>query len=117
MTLTVLVTGGRSFLDAAVVYSALTNLHTAHGVALLVEGGARGADRLARQWAIDSGVPFRTFEADWVRHGKAAGSKRNGVMLSVSRPDIVVAFPGGTGTADMVRRALRAGVHVWPVGP
>jgi predicted Rossmann-fold nucleotide-binding protein len=29
------------------------------------------------------------------------------------KPDGVVAFPGGDGTADMVRRARAAGVKVW----
>jgi ABC-type sugar transport system substrate-binding protein len=33
-------------------------------------------------------------------------------MLDEGKPDIVVAFPGGTGTADMVRRARKAGVVV-----
>jgi hypothetical protein len=33
------------------------------------------------------------------------------------KPDIVVAFPSGAGTADMVRRARKAGVPVeQPVG-
>jgi len=33
-------------------------------------------------------------------------------MLKDGRPDIVLAFPGGTGTADMMRRARAAGVRV-----
>jgi hypothetical protein len=33
-------------------------------------------------------------------------------MLDEGKPDLVVAFPGGTGTADMVKRAELAGVKV-----
>jgi hypothetical protein len=37
--------------------------------------------------------------------GRAAGPRRNQRMLEDFRPDLVVAFPGGRGTAYMVRRA------------
>jgi hypothetical protein len=37
---------------------------------------------------------------------------RNQAMLDYGKPDLVVAFPGGKGTADMVRRARVAGVKV-----
>jgi hypothetical protein len=48
---------------------------------------------------------------DWKRHGPAAGPMRNQRMLDWG-PDLVVAFAGGKGTADMVRRARAAGVDV-----
>jgi len=55
------------------------------------------------------------FLANWRTHGKAAGPIRNQQMLDEGRPHLVVAFPGGTGTADMVRRAKAAGVPVMEV--
>ena len=36
-------------------------------------------------------------------------------MLTDGKPDAVLAFPGGRGTQDMIRRAMRAGVPVWRV--
>jgi hypothetical protein len=33
-------------------------------------------------------------------------------MLDDGKPELVVAFPGGRGTADMMRRAREAGVEV-----
>jgi predicted Rossmann-fold nucleotide-binding protein len=33
-------------------------------------------------------------------------------MLAEGRPDAVIAFPGGKGTADMVRKARAAGLPV-----
>ena len=52
---------------------------------------------------------------DWSAHGRAAGARRNGEMLAEGGVVAVVAFPGGSGTADMVRRARRAGLPVWEV--
>lgn len=33
-------------------------------------------------------------------------------MIDEGKPDLVVAFPGGRGTADMVNKALAAGIKV-----
>jgi hypothetical protein len=52
------------------------------------------------------------YPADWAKHGRAASPIRNQQMLDEGRPNLVVAFPGGRGTADMVRRARSAGVEV-----
>ena len=82
------------------------------GMTFLIHGGARGADDLAGQWAEVNGVPQDVYWADWERYGKPAGIIRNRKMLEVGCPDLVVAFPGGRGTQDMVRRATEAGVPV-----
>ena len=50
--------------------------------------------------------------ADWKRYGRGAGPARNQAMLVEFNPQLLVAFPGGKGTADMVRRAQKAGVRV-----
>lgn len=113
----IVVTGGRAYADRAAVFDALDRVHAKHGIALLIEGGASGADRLARAWAKSRGVAFRTFDADWVRYGRAvAGKLRNGQMLSEGKPDALVAFPGKTGTADMIEKAEAAGLPVWKTG-
>ena len=46
----------------------------------IVEGGAKGVDTMARQWAEENGVSYMEFKADWKRYGKAAGPKRNDQM-------------------------------------
>ena len=108
----VLVWGGRDYSDHARVRAVLTKLHEANGIDALIEGGANGADRLARLWANAFGVPVETYEADWENQGTFAGPARNKRMLDEGKPDVVIAFPGGRGTADMVRKARRAGVEV-----
>lgn len=110
----VLVCGGRDFDDYNQVHDVLGRIH--HGpqgpVAFVIQGGARGADSLGRQWAEDHDVNGGEWPPDWERHGKRAGPIRNQLMIDEGKPDLVVAFPGGTGTADMVRRARKAGVEV-----
>lgn len=108
MALRVLVCGGRDFRDWQAVHAALDDL----GPTVLIEGGAAGADRLARCWAVEHGVPVVTYAADWQAHGRSAGPRRNQFMLEDGKPDLVLAFPGGSGTADMCRRAKRAGIPV-----
>lgn len=81
----------------------------------IIEGGAQGADTMARQFAIGRKWPYTEVPADWKLHGKAAGPIRNRVMLDM-KPDLVIAFhtdPGlGKGTKDCVEEARRRGIPV-----
>lgn len=113
----VLVCGGRDFADRAAVARALSpyrpdNAATDASEHIIIVGGARGADALAEEWADVWGVRKRVYPADWKRDGKAAGPIRNQRMLDEGKPDLVIAFPGGVGTADMKRRARAKGVKV-----
>ena len=83
----------------------------------MITGGASGADALAAAWTEERGVTYREYPADWAAHGRAAGPLRNQLMLERERIDLVLAFPGGRGTADMTTRAVRAGIPVTTVGP
>ena len=110
-----IVCGGRNFNDRDRVYHTLDYLHAVRAIGLLIEGGATGADSLAGLWATERTVPLCVVEAEWARFGKAAGMIRNRKMLRLIRRqhhDVVLAFPGGRGTAGMVRIALDAGIEV-----
>ena len=107
-----LVAGSRDLTDRAQVFRVLDWVHARTPVSVLIQGGARGADSLAKEWAESRGVPVESFPADWGKHGKRAGPLRNARMLREGCPDLVVAFSGGRGTADMVRQAEAAGVRV-----
>jgi hypothetical protein len=112
----VLVCGGRNFASPAQVALALDRLHTERGFTALIQGGASGADALAKDW-VRTKPEIERYEckADWEKHGRAAGPLRNARMLEW-KPDLVVAFTGGKGTANMVDQARRAGVPVIEVG-
>jgi hypothetical protein len=107
-----LVCGGRDYADASALNDALDAIHREKNITQLIHGAARGADSLAAVWARSEGIPAIAFPADWARHGKAAGFRRNEAMLRQGSPDLVVAFPGGKGTAHMVRLAKAAGIPV-----
>jgi len=83
---------------------------------LVIEGGAPGADFISGVLADMRGIPHATFKANWHFYHKAAGPIRNGWMLKFGQPDKVIAFHSdiekSKGTADMVRRARKAGVPV-----
>jgi hypothetical protein len=77
-----------------------------------MRGGARGADALAKEWAKTHPDIVRWgCKAEWKKYGPAAGPLRNQRMLEWL-PDLVVAFSGGKGTADMVRRARAGSIEV-----
>ena len=108
----VLVCGGRDYGDYATVCKALERLD----VGTILQGGATGADRLARRYAGTHNIPYHTESPDWNEHGEKAGPIRNARMVAMA-PDIVLAFPGGSGTADLVRRAIAARLTTWILRP
>lgn len=101
----VLVCGGRDYFGPV---DCLGEIH----IDVLIQGGCKGADVRAAEWAKRNGIHVATVSALWDLYGLKAGPKRNEAMLFL-RPEYVVAFPGGKGTADMVRRAESLGVPVW----
>jgi hypothetical protein len=114
---TVLVCGGRGYRDRERVFAELNALDRRHGLTALIHGGASGADTLAGMWAREWGLTVWVYPAEWAKHGKAAGPIRNQDMIDRGKPDLVVAFPGGKGTADMVRRARAANIPTIEVRP
>jgi hypothetical protein len=108
-----LVCGGRDFIDHKYLREAMNAaVGMKRNVVVVIHGAARGADRLAGEIAKDAHVTVREFPANWDRDGRAAGPIRNQRMLDEGKPHLVLAAPGGNGTADMVRRAKAAGVRV-----
>jgi hypothetical protein len=108
----VLVTGGRSFDDADMLDAALDDLNAEFGISCVIHGLAQGADTLAGYWAHKRKIEVFAIRADWKRYGKDAGPIRNGDLLKKGRPDLVLAFPGGKGTRNMMQQADKAGVPI-----
>ena len=111
----VLVCGGRNFSDYGSIERTLDALHAATPIAVVITGAAPGADLMADAWARANKIAAELYPAKWDVQGRAAGPIRNQEMIEHAKPDLVVAFPGGKGTADMAARAERAGVKVLKV--
>lgn len=108
----ILVCGGRDYSDFDRLEDELNLICLADGDFTIISGAARGADSLAIYYAKLYDVLLEVYPADWDKHGRAAGPIRNQQMLDEGKPDLVIAFPGGRGTQDMINRAEKAGIEV-----
>ena len=113
----VLVTGGTTFSDWGLLCDTLGRLHDEHEISLLIHGASVGTDSLADYWAKLRGVESISCPPDWERYGRGGGSVRNRQMLSDQKSDLMVAFPGDSGTRHMVDIAKKAGIEVILVSP
>ena len=100
-----LICGGRDFDDWPMLDRALRQLILHPTIATIIQGEARGADKLAAVWAVEHRAQVESYPADWSTHGRSAGPIRNRQMLDEGKPDVVIAFPGGRGTANMIEQA------------
>lgn len=105
-----IICGGRNYRFTPEDHLWLDGLAHTLPITEVVQGGASGADREAKYWAIDRGIKTTEFRANWNFHGKAAGPMRNAEMARYG--EICIAFPGGRGAADMIRQAKERGLRV-----
>lgn len=110
--LRVLVCGGRNYRESAKVWGRLNVLHAEKGICAIIHGAQRGADQLGEYWAKANNIRHIPFKPHWDEYGPAAGPIRNREMLIDGKPDLVLAFPGGKGTADMIWQARERGLPV-----
>lgn len=77
-------------------------------ITTVVCGGAKGVDSLGRVWARQNNIPVEMYLADWEKHGKSAGYKRNQEMAK--NADALVAIWDGEskGTSHMIQIASAA---------
>lgn len=99
----VIVTGGRDFLD----YECVKSVLQLFDIGLLIQGAATGADALAKRYAIEHNLPFEDVPAQWSKYGNSAGPIRNIQMLEKFPNAVVIAFPGGRGTANCISEARK----------
>ena len=108
----IVVTGSRYQEDMGFVSARLDAIHANRPITRLAHGDCKGTDTLAAEWATSRGIETAAYPADWERWGRGAGPRRNAEMLEAEHPDLVIAFPGGRGTADLVAKAVRRGIAV-----
>ena len=107
-----IICGGRAFEDRDALFRTLDDIHSTTPITVVIHGGARGADQLAGEWGAERELPVIEVKAHWAQLGPPAGPIRNQWMLLHCAPDIVIAFPGGKGTTNMIEQATEAGVKV-----
>jgi len=73
-------------------------------------GDATGVDTQVKDYLHGLTMPYSVYYADWAEHGVSAGPIRNKAMLEEA--DLLIAFPGGNGTANCVNQAVAKGIEV-----
>lgn len=138
--LALIVCGSRDWTDVGLIHAKLAEHEEREDFLIVVEGGARGADRIAGKWAARArqrGVGWVHVPAEWTVHAegwcpgawcaqnrscKGAGARRNAAMLEYAlgaERQFVLAFKDGYdprpkapgGTENMVQQAKAASVH------
>lgn len=114
----VAVVGSRDYEDSEYIANVLAAFHEKYIIALVVSGGAKGADTLAEAWAKEHDIPTHIHEARWGegpqtgagRYGNynpRAGHNRNSAI--VRDAEIVIAFTTdwskSRGTSDTIKKA------------
>ena len=129
----VLVCGGRDYNHYVHIYDTLDAIQGERGPFEVIIAGrhpgdpGEGADKWAESWSWAPRIPFYGFPARWhdlshpdavirskpdgTRYDAMAGPRRNGRMLAEGRPTLVIGFPGGRGTRNMLAQAKSAGVE------
>ena len=107
-----LLAGGRHLDDVGMIRRALDRAHALGPAEVLIHGGAGVLGVAAEDWAREHRLHVVRYPANWREFGKRAEALRDAFMLADSRPDLVLALPGGGDTRALVVRALAAGLAV-----
>lgn len=106
----VIIAGGRDYVLGTKEFAFLDEMRWEIPITEVVSGCATGADAGGEEWARVHDIPVMPFVPHWKKYGKAAGPIRNAQMAEYA--DALIAFPGGSGTADMVEKANAWGIEV-----
>tara|TARA_R110000851_G_C12662506_1_gene521600 strand:+ start:50 stop:466 length:417 start_codon:yes stop_codon:yes gene_type:complete len=129
--LKLIIAGGRDFTSRKVVLDALCSIIKAKGLKKseveIVSGLAKGPDTIGLQIAMDNGMPYKKFKADWKditregavirsnKYGKydaLAGIKRNHDMGDYAEELLAIWDGVSTGTEDMITYMQKLGKEV-----
>jgi hypothetical protein len=108
------VAGARDYADKRRLKAVLDGVHADRPVTLLIEGGNLGAHRWAFYWATSTGgiktarVEPKQMADESIRCAERR-TNREALDMGV---ELLVAFPGGFRTRDMVAQAEARGIRV-----
>ena len=103
---------GKHFADADFIVASLARARIDHDIATIVHGGHQANGATIETWCREHDVHIVRYPANRLKHGRRAEDIRNSFMLQDSRPDLVIALPGGASTRSLINRAIAQGVPV-----
>jgi len=108
----VLICAGRNYADTGCCRKALDDVQRQRPIRVLIHGGSQFLGGEIESWAREHGADLVRYPANWQVHGKQAERLRNLFMLNDSRPELLLALPGGDDTEELLARARGAGIPV-----
>jgi YspA, cpYpsA-related SLOG family len=114
----ILVTGSREWTDWPKLCGAINDAASRGYPVTIVAGGAKGADKMAEQWAQwVQQVTLEVHLPDWNTVGRSAGFRRNQAMVDLGA-DVCLAFAltWDSGTGHCARAARKAGIETIDYG-
>jgi len=113
MTTKIIVAGGRDFTDYSRMVKVLRTFTRDIKDLQLVNGACPdGADKLSHDYAEECGIDLAEFEADWKKHGDAAGPIRNSEMAQYGHALIAFWDMKSHGTDSMIKQARKVGIPI-----
>ena len=106
-----IIAGGRDITDIDLLNRAIRE--SGFVITEVVSGGSSGVDSLGEQWALANDIPVKQFIPAWEFYGRSAGPKRNQVMADYADALIAIWDGESRGTADMIRKAQKAGLKFY----
>lgn len=111
-----LIAGSRTFNDLETFDKVTREVIGEDREITIVEGGAAGADSLAKDFANENGFPVMEFKPDWKKYGRAAGPKRNDTMVAFIKENGGKALyfwdEESKGTKQCIASAKKKGIDV-----
>lgn len=108
-TFKIIVAGGRDFNNYNLLEKKLdfylSNKNNEGYDITIISGRANGADSLGEKYAINKGYNVEYYPADWDKHGKSAGYKRNVQMANVADACVVFWDGKSKGSEHMINIA------------
>jgi hypothetical protein len=112
---TVWIGGTRNFTNWEIFAEEMDTLAEEYQITHVISGGAKGADELARKWAMLRDYPFWQISADWKQYGKAAGPIRNKDCAKRANLGIFFWDLESRGTSNAVNLSLQHCEHTFVI--
>ena len=97
----VLVTGGPSFNNKELLERVLKQ----EAPSVIIAGGLEGPETMATEYGRKHGIRRMSFPMPTPKYTRASAFERNSFMFETAKPDVVIAFPGGIDTHEVVKMA------------
>jgi hypothetical protein len=111
------VCGGQTYSDKQHVFATLDRIHAKRPIELVIENGDAGVATFGWEWAIQRNVPVQTFHMGRHPEHPSAAEQDYEAVISSTKPNGCVAFPGGTMTNRLIQAVMQADLVIMQIKP